>query len=699
MPDTGRLPSVLRFFCVAFGALILYFICLDRGASLWDCPEYVLIAWRLEIGHPPGNPTWQLMANVVSRLGGSAEHAALLINATSAVAMALASAILSNVIFIFLRATILRGPGRALTLWANLCAAAAALCFAWCDSAIFSAVEAEVYALSALLTILMLWLMLLWANARSRGQTARSRRLLILIAYLTGLGAGVHELNFLILPALLLIYIYGARRYPAASSGLPTLLWSVLMLLIGATTYLLIPIRAAANPPINTGNPSTLKAFADYYRRTQYGSSPLLYGRTPYSVPLRRETYDSRTDTYSYNTYFLNEHPDGRKEYVYADELNMWLPRMTSSNPDDIEFYESWGGMRKEDMVAVKAPFAIDSAGYPVGRFNPATGERELVDTYRPTYLQQLRYFAGYQAGYMYFRYLLWNFAGRQNNVASTGAAETGNFITGIPAADDALLGPQSRLPASMREDNVGYNRYFLIPLIFGIIGIVALCRAGRTGRRLSAVNAIFFLFTGLLIVVYLNQNPGEPRERDYSFLGSYMAWTVWIGCGLGTMVRLLLKLRLSRRWSALVVRVAAALICIGVPLQMLSQTYDDHDRRHTTGAEEVARKILTPLEPDAIIFVRGDNVIFPLWYAQEVLGLRRDVSVVAIPYLAVEWYREQLRRPGEEALPVDLSVEAPAGSGSITDRVMADIKHRNAGRRPIYERDSVGVFSVVGGH
>lgn len=687
----------IRRLAVCFGALILYLLCLDRGASLWDCPEYILIAWRMEIGHPPGNPTWQLIANVVSHLGGSAEHAAVLINAMSAISMAMAATFISEVAYMFVRGALFRGSSAVNRIWANVCAGAGALCFAWCDSAIFSAVEAEVYALSAMLTAAMLWLSLLWAQKRKKGEVAASRRLLILTAYLAGLGVGVHELNFLILPAMAMIYWWGSRKYPVLrpqsslfknilpTDGLPTALFGILLFAIGCTTYLILPLRASANPPINQGDPSTAESFKSYYAREQYGSKPLLYGPTPYSKPILLEQVDSATGEYLYNFYYLKEKPNGKKEYVYPEELNMWFPRITSPDPADIEFYESWAGMTPEEMVEVDVSVAADSTGNQMGKMNPNTGRREKAKALRPTYLQQVRYMLGYQVGFMYFRYLLWNFSGRQNNIRGGGGPSHGNFITGIPAADDLMLGPQSQLPPSLREENKGYNRYFMIPLFMGILGIIVLLRNGRKGRRICTIVAVFFLFTGVLIAVYLNQDPGEPRDRDYSFLGSYMAYAIWIACGMAGLVKYMLAIKAKGRIKATALKIAAAAVCAAVPLQMLSQTYDDHDRSHNKGAKEVAEEIFQEVEPGAILIANGDNAIFPLWYAQEVLGMRRDVSIVAEPYLATEWYRSQLRRPGEGAPGVEIDDTIPPGAGSFSERAIRSILHHNDAGRPVY--------------
>lgn len=693
----------LRRWLVFLSALLLYLICLDRGASLWDCPEYILIAWRLEIGHPPGNPTWQLIANVLSHLVGSARHAAIVINAMSALSMALAATLLSNIIYILLRGSLLRKPmpgaTRSLTApqLANVCALLGALCYAWCDSAIFSAIEAEVYALSALLTALMIWLALRWAIARSRGRIAASRRILVLTAYLAGLGVGVHELNFLVLPAMALIYWYGARRFPVTrnkgekrripvrTDGLPTALMSLLLFIVGTTTYIIIPIRAAARPPVNTGNPATLESFLSYYNRDQYGSKPLLYGHTPYSEPLVLEEYDPETDRYDYNVYYLKEGPRGSKDYVYPDELNMWFPRMTSSHPADIEFYEQWAGMTPDNMVKVKASVVADSTGKQMGMMNEATGEREMRETYRPTYLQQMKYLAKYQIGFMYFRYLLWNFSGRQNNWTADGGDRYGNFITGIPPIDDAMLGPQSQLPARITDNNRGHNRYFLIPLLFGLAGIVALCLGGREGRRVCAIVAAFFLFTGLLIVIYLNQDPGEPRERDYSFLGSYMAFAIWIACGMAALIKWMVTTKKASAKQRMILQITALLTCAAVPLEMLTQTFDDHDRRDSKRAEDVLEIVLEGVEPNAIVMANGDNVVFPLWYMQEVLGMRRDITVIVLPYLTSDWYLDQLRIPGEGAPGLELEDPIPQTGGSYRQSIINHIIDVNRGKRPVY--------------
>lgn len=714
-------------------SLVLYIVCLDTGASLWDCPEYILTAYRLEVGHPPGNPTWQLIAGVASRLAPSPEWVAVAVNLVSAIATGAACMLLFQITFFLLAYSLFRRQSR----WNTLCNTAVSLggtlCFAWCDSVIFSAVEAEVYALSIFFTALLIWLMLKWAQSWRSDNRPKARRLLILTAYVAGLSLGVHELNLLAFTAMALIYVFAKNRRPCALKAwgavflsflliaflllglLPWLIslgvyafiplivfallplaaallklrprwvtaaWSLLFFTVGLATYLIIPIRAAANPPVNQGNPSTAESFYSYFKREQYGRKPLFYGHTPYSRPLWLEEVDSMGN-YSYREFYRK---DG--EVTLTPELDMWFPRMTSHDPLDIECYAQWAGMTPDMMVETEVSEAVDSAGNPVGKYNAEAGGRRKSTAYRPTYWQQFRYMAGYQLGYMYFRYLLWNFSGRQNNVPSTGEIEHGNFITGFAAIDNPMLGDQNKLPYELREGNRGYNRYFLLPFIVGILGAVGFTLFGGRCRRASAVVLALFLMTGVAIAFYLNQDPGEPRERDYAFLGSYMAFAIWIAFGLAVIIRSLKSfcLRYLRKWSLCVV----AVVALALPALILSQTLNDHYRRGRDTALSIARNLLHSLDRDAILFVDGDNLVFPLWYAQEVMGERRDVTVVAVSYLSTSWYPAQLSVGGENSRSVPMtSTEKKTGR---VDR-MHDIVKANAASgapRPIYVHNTL---------
>lgn len=448
-------------------------------------------------------------------------------------------------------------------------------------------------------------------------------------------------------------------------------IWMLAMLLTGYSSYALIPVRGSIPSPANGVMPGEPFAFASYQSREQYGAKPLLYGPTPYSRKLLREEIgpDGRA---SYPRYvldyttkaFMPKINGGRLRakvpglsaadsaenarvmasagdgYVVKSvrcasrktpELNMWFPRITSPRPEHLVSYSEWIGMDSSTMNRVEISEALDSAGRPVGRMN-AAGERSKALGLRPTYIQNLQWFAAYQTGYMYWRYLLWNFVGRQNDRPSQGEVQHGNFITGFPPVDNAMLGAEDALPAVAGRDNPGRNRYYGLPLLLGILGIVWLLKSRRRGKQACAVIAILFVMTGLAITVYLNQDPGEARERDYSFLGSYLAFCVWIGFG---------AIMIARRFRSAV----AFLIPLAVAAWMGVENYDDHDRSGRYAARNFAISVLESLEPDAILFVNGDNNTFPLWYAQEVEGIRRDVRVINLAYLQTPVYASGLMR------------------------------------------------------
>lgn len=723
-----RVAVAAAFLC----SLIAYLLTLEPDASYWDCPEYLVTAANLEIGHPPGNPLWTLTARIFSLFGGSSPQSiAVAVNISSALFTALAVALLANVIFIILRR--LRLPSlnpsspsaskrrNSHTAWIQaLCAWSGAMCFGWSDSPWFSAVEAEVYAMSLFLTALTVRLMLGWMMMPAGN---KSRRYLLLIVYLTGLSIGVHQLNLLVIPALALMWLFrrqprrvgpwrilialllgaaavgiillgmmpGALKVageielfcvnsfhlplhsgvwlfwglallifwtlpfciPAGKSRLQLLAWIPALLLTGYSCYMLILVRGAAQPPMNEGDPSNIFALQSYLGRDQYGSTPLFYGRTPHSKILRREEFKpDGTPDYSRNAledispkyaptdsgYVLYEYS---RKPIYTPELNMFFPRLVSSNADDIKAYSDWAGMTSESMTEVEVSYALDSLGRPVGKLLP-DGSRVKDKELRPTYLHQIRYLFGYQIGYMYFRYLLWNYSGKQNDRFSAGEVEHGNFITGFPFLDDLMLGPQDMMPEEIGRDNPGRNVYFMIPLIMGILGMIALQRCGRRGRRWNLILTVLFLMTGVAIVVYLNQSPGEPRERDYSFLGSFWTFAIWIAAGVALLFRIALNTRAKRLRQSLII--ASALFATALPLWMLYQNYDDHDRSRRTGVTDFAANLLESLEPNAILFTNGDNYTFPLWWAQEVAGVRPDVTIINIAYLSTPWYVNQLR-------------------------------------------------------
>ncbi len=810
-----RLINNLGAGVVTLIALVTYWLTAEPGASFWDSPEFIAAGYGLEPNHPPGAPLYALICRFVATFAPSPEYVAHFVNLTSGFFTALTIGLLFHTISWFARKMLHISEDddvplpKAITSYGA--AAVGTLIFAWSDTLWFSAVEAEVYALSVFITALTVWVMLLWHDTRDEAQASR---LLILEAYLIGLSISVHQLNLLVIPALVMIMVYklnkrvsplrmigalifsllpialilfgmmpgmpkivgeteilavnrfgldygsGVAAYfiiltavlltmlviasrtrsrffmlvmlcivaililtPAAAavaivaliasvlilhvSGrrLAEVAWCTAMVVTGFSCYLILPVRGASNPPMNQGAPDNPFSFQAYLDREQYGSHPLFYGHTPYSPYLREERMDSDGNPeYTHlalvkqgprifpavkdataadrgNLRSENEKrefdrhtktPDSPSPYYVtagyrytakrAPELNTLFPRIFSTDPSDIESYRSWANMTPESMDSVEISFAVDSAGRNVGRLDPATGVRHKGKALRPTTVHHATFFAGYQLSYMYFRYLLWNFAGRQNDLASQGQIDTGNFITGFPAIDDAMLGPQSLLPERHGEESPGHNAYFLLPLLLGIVGLLAQSAAGKEGVRGLSVVALLFFMTGVAIVIYLNQTPCEPRERDYSFVGSFFAFSIWCGLGVIPVVALMKKIlvRILRRNGERALPAAAGVaICMAVPLLMLAQNYDDHDRSGRMVATDWAVNTLRSLDKDAIIFVSGDNFTFPLWYAQEVLGERRDVRVVNTSYLNTSWYPLQLMTQAWDSAPLPFTVTA----------------------------------------
>lgn len=785
-------------------SLTTYWLTVAPSVSFWDCPEYIAVANGLEIGHPPGNPLWQLVTHIVCLLAPRGDEA-LWVNMSSGLWTAIAMALLVRCLAaVFAYCLPGRTRGRRTPLCC-ICAMAATMCLAWCDSVWFSAVEAEVYAFSLLMSVLQVWVMLKWASVPDREQ-ARGVRWLVLEAYVTALSLGVHQLNLLVVPALAVIYAYRRRPYRNATrfclfclavsllivglilnammpgtlrlAGIAELwavndlhlpfwsgvlmyftlcilsfaaalwmlfthrhkgltvavialavflsgifmigdnlicgavcsvaaavfagytwpctrrrviiaMWMLGILIIGYGSYALIPLRAVANTPLNTGAPADIFSLRSYVARDQYGAVPLLYGHTPYSRPVLQERFDSAGNP-DYSRYALRDKGPrytpavpggrfgvrsglltsadsalnrsvagvaGRDAYVVTDhnyevittpELDMWLPRITSTDPADFGAFEEWVGMNKESMVSVDVSEALDPSGEPVGKLDPATGKRVRPVSWRPSYTQSLGMLAKYQIGYMYMRYLLWNFSGRQNDFCSAGEADHGNFITGFRFIDDAMLGPQDMLPPDLGRDNPARNAYFMLPLLLGIIGILFCVFGSQTTRRWGVFILVLWLMTGIAIVVYLNQTPGEVRERDYSFLGSFMAFTFWIGLGILSVAvgaaRLERRLHRQRPSHG---AMAVAWLSLAVPFMMLWQNKDDHDRSGRFGAIDLARNVLGSMPRDAVLLTDGDNLTFPLWYAQEVEGIRPDVAVVNTSYLSLPSYVASLGIPG----------------------------------------------------
>ncbi len=752
-------------------AAFTYCSTVEPTASFWDCPEFITTAYKLEVGHPPGAPFFMLTGNLFTQLTSDPSKVALMVNIMNALLSALCIMFLYWTISHLARKLICK-DGWVSTLPELIAVEGAAmtgaLAYCWSDTFWYSAVEGEVYAYSSLFTAVVFWLMLKWEDNADK---PHSDRWLILIAYLTGLSIGVHLLNLLCLPALVLIYYYkrsdhatlkgsiyaliGSFVLVAAvlygivpgivkvggwfellfvntfslpfNSGLivyiilltAVVLWAIwetvaersrmrmnisylvsiamlgipfygygltsiiigaivlaalygllqwkregghfvsarvmntsllcmLMIMIGYSSYALIVIRSTANTPMDQNSPEDIFTLGSYLNREQYGSRPLFYGQAynsqvklrtegGYCVPVSKEG----AAVYQRKEKALPDEPDRYEiqrhdiEYVYAQ--NMLFPRMYSDR--HAQAYEDWLGGVKGYQV----PF--DRCGEPI-----------MVKM--PTQLENIRFFLSYQVNFMYWRYFMWNFAGRQNDIQGNGELEHGNWLSGIPFIDNGRLGDQSKLPTELRE-NKGRNLFFCLPLLLGLLGLCWQAWKERDGDPIGVKQfwVVFFLFfmTGLAIVVYLNQTPQQPRERDYAYAGSFYAFAIWIGLGAAAVADWL-----NRKTDNAMTASLVSLLCLLVPLQMVGQTWDDHDRSGRFTCRDFGENYLQTLPQKGfpIIFTNGDNDTFPLWYNQETEGVRTDARVCNLSYLQTDWYIDQMKRPAYDSPSVPISWE-----------------------------------------
>ena len=683
-------------------AAIVYGLTVEPTASLWDCPEFIACGYKLEIGHPPGAPVFMLAANLFSQLASDPSQVALMVNLLSALLSA------GCIFFLFLTVTHLArklicsisdgGMSISQIITIEACGMVGALAYTFSDTFWFSAVEAEVYAFSSFLTALMFWLILKWESEMDKPS---STRWIVLIAYITGLSIGVHLLCLLCLPAMsLVVYFRRAKRvtwmgmlkaliagglligvilfclipgvvklggwfellftnvlgcpyntgllcyiflltgtivisyYKVKRRIIKLSLACLLMMLIGYSSYGVIFIRANAQTPMCENAPDNIFSLGSYLNREQYGKTPLFYGPAycseidrvaegEYLVPRQKEgkaVYRPVADSTK------QEYEVVRHDIDYLYKNNMYFPRMHSSR--HTKAYEDWmGGVEKKDGV--------------------------------PTAAENLRFFLSYQVNFMYWRYFLWNFVGRQNNIQGHGEVEHGNWITGFRWIDDRLLGcDTSKLPSDLK-DNKGRNVFYALPLLLGLVGMLWQWREGREGKQQFLVVMLLFVMTGLAIVVYLNQTPLQPRERDYAYAGSFYAFAIWIGMGVGMVSE---KVRVKRVKYASALTVFTAVACLLVPLQMASQTWDDHDRSGRYTCRDFGANYLNSLQREGhpIILTNGDNDTFPLWYNHEVEGVRTDTRDCNLEYLQTDWYIDQMKRPAYDspALPISFRHE-----------------------------------------
>ena len=747
-------------------AATVYCLTIEPTASFWDCPEFITTGYKLEVGHPPGAPFFMLTANLFTQFVSDPAQVAKMVNYMSALMSAACILFLFWSITHLVRKLVVKDENNITTsqlitiIGSGL---VGALVYTFSDTFWFSAVEGEVYAFSSLFTALVFWLILKWEDVADQ---PHSDRWIILIAYLTGLSIGVHLLNLLCLPAIVLVYYYKKNpqanakgsllallgsgllvaavlygivpgvvkvggwfellfvnsmgmpfntgvifyiiilaaaiiwgvyesytersrkrmnlsflltvallgipfyghgissiliglvvlaalaaylfasklntKYQISSRTMNTALLSIMMIMIGYSSYALIVIRSTANTPMDQNSPEDIFTLGEYLGREQYGTRPLFYGpafssrvaldkEDGYCVPREAES----TTKYVRKEKKSAEEKDsyveipGRVEYEYAQ--NMIFPRMYSSQ--HANQYKQWMDIKGYDV-------AYDQCG-------------EMVMVNMPNQWENIKFFFSYQLNFMYWRYFMWNFAGRQNDIQGSGEIEHGNWITGFKFIDNLLVGNQDLMPQDLKN-NKGHNVFYCLPLLLGIIGL--LWQAYRGQRGVQQFWVVFFLFfmTGIAIVLYLNQTPSQPRERDYAYAASFYAFAIWVGMGVAGIVRLLQEYGKMKELPAVIITSVA---CLMVPIQMAGQTWDDHDRSDRYVCRDFGQNYLMSLQESGnpIIFTNGDNDTFPLWYNQETEGFRTDARTCNLSYLQTDWYIDQMKRPAYDSpsLPI----------------------------------------------
>ncbi len=691
MQQTKRINAILGWI-VFLIASITYFMTLEPTVSWWDCGEFITSSFKLEVGHPPGAPTFMILARFFTIFAPDPTKAAVMVNALSALASAATIMILYWTIVHLaekLFSSEKLSSGEQIAAWGS--GLVGALGFAFTDSFWFSAVEGEVYAMSSFFTAIVFWAILKWENVADE---KNSNRWLILISYLMGLSIGVHLLNLLAIPAIALVYYF--KKYEFSWKGVITALiasmaillgiqygiipgipkiafvfdrifvngfglpfnsgilfmvvaviaaavWSirytrkrnkvvwntaitmVLVILIGYTSFALILIRASANTPMNQNHPDNAFALVKYLNREQYGNRPLAYGQY-YNAP--------RTGTTDYSDQYNKV--DGEYKITgttagkatYDPKMETVFPRMYSDNSNHVSAYKQWGKVKG-------TPVRVREQG-------------EVKTLMKPTFGENLRFFFSYQLGFMYTRYFMWNFAGRQNDVQGSGEFNNGNWISGIDFLDKGKVGPRDEMPESMKNDSTR-NVYYFLPLIFGLLGMFHQYNQGKKGKETFSVTLMLFVLTGIAIAVYLNQTPFQPRERDYAYAGSFYAFGIWMGLGVLALYSLVQKVLKGAPGAILVTLLSLVL----VPGVLASQNFHDHDRSGRYMTRDYAKNYLESCAPNAILFTYGDNDTFPLWYVQEVEGVRPDIKIINIGYLGMDWYIYQQTLKTNDAPPV----------------------------------------------
>lgn len=732
-------------------ALVTYVLTLEPTLSFWDAGEYIATSTKLQVGHPPGAPLYQMLGAFFSIFAPDSSYIAYMVNMVAAVSSAF------TILFMYWSSTnILKkvvGLYQETLSYHNQIAILGssfigALAFTFSDTFWYSAVEAEVYATAMFLISLLLWLGLRWIDDIDQ---PRGNKWLVLIGLVIGMSFGVHFMALLTIPSI--GYLYYFKKYPNVtiknfiianvlivavlffvfmfllpytlaffgkseiffvnSIGLPfnsgtilafviliaffvfglkytsskgkyalnTILLTLLFIFIGFSCWLMLPIRANTQIPINENKPSDAAEVLAYYNREQYGSRSLFYD-TFYTTKYKSELDKSKP--------YVDGKPNYERDYAtgkyvvvnvykdsepnYSSALKGFLPRMWSTDGSHPQNYMRYGGVLELKVAPGASPEAADI----VNQLNYAVKNNDLsfkeyehylrmilsepelegeILLQNPSFAQNMKFMFDYQFGYMYWRYLMWNFSGRQNDIQGTDGREHGNWVTGINFLDEIRLGSQKDLPTDLLN-NKGRNHYYMLPFIIGLIGFFWHYR--RDPKSFYVLLALF-LFTSFALKIFLNERPFEPRERDYAVVGSFMVFAMWVGFGVYAIYEALAK-KVNAK-VALPITLTVALLA--APVLMAKENWDDHDRSEKYSALAMAKAYLDSVEPNGIIFTIGDNDTFPLWYLQEVEGYRTDVRVVCTALLQAEWYIDQMKVAAYDSAPLKIRFNHKQYSGN----------------------------------